>query len=149
MRFNQMKISLVFSILLLFIFCWTAYEALQFAELARYFPLYVSVLGITLVVIELISSIVKNIKNPGNKTEFHPQLKEAFKYILWIVSFLLLIYIVGFKIATAIFLLSFLILESKFKLVKALLSVAAVIFFLIIFGDYYMNLNWPDNLLNL
>lgn len=149
MRCNQAKISLIFSFLLLMIFCWTTYEALQFAELARYFPLYVSVVGIILVLIELISSILKNKKLQNDKTEFHPQLQRAFKYILWIVSFLLVIFIAGFKIATVIFLLTFLTLESGFKLTKAVIAVVAVMFFLIVFGDYYMSLNWPKNLLNL
>ena len=72
----------------------------------------------------------------------------ALKYLLIIIGFLVLIYIFGIFVGTAIYLFCFLYFETKFGLVKSIISVAIVIGFIMIFGDV-MNLYWPKSLLNL
>ncbi|WP_227937156.1 tripartite tricarboxylate transporter TctB family protein [Alkalihalobacillus deserti] len=150
MELTRSKINFIFLGLLIVVFVYTFIDALHFAEAARFFPLYVSASGIVLISLELIITFFKTKKQShGDPTLFHPHLKLALRYIAWVGSFLLLIFIMGFKLAAVLFLLAFLKMESGFSWIKTVIAIACVMLFFIIVGDWYLNLNWPKNLLNL
>ncbi|ARK29763.1 tripartite tricarboxylate transporter TctB family protein [Halalkalibacter krulwichiae] len=149
MGLTRSKINVIFLGFMLVVFIWAFIEARQFAEAARFFPLYISAVGIILLSLELAITFIRLKKQATpDGTLFHPNLKLALKYMGWVGAFLLCIYIIGFKVASALFLLTFLKIESNFTWFRTVLSVALVVLFLIVFGDWYLNLNWPKNLLN-
>jgi hypothetical protein len=144
---NKEKCSLLFSVCLFALFCWMAWEAMGFAELARFFPLYISIGGAALTLVDIILRIIKLNANKNTKSEpVHEHPLSVLKYVIWIIGFLFLIYLLGFLIATTIFLFSFLYIESKFKVVKAFLSVTIAMVAIISFGNV-MTLHWPKGLL--
>lgn len=145
---NKEKVSLVFSVFVFLLFCWVAIEALSFRELARFFPFYISIIGAILMFIDIIVTVVKMMKNRERSNEpLHENLPVAFKYLIIIVSYLVLIYLVGIFVGTAIYLFAFLYFETRLGLLKTTISVALVVAGIMVFGDV-MNLYWPKSLLD-
>lgn len=143
---NKQKVSLVFSVALFLLFCWTAMETQNFRELARFFPYYISILGAILTLIDIIIKVVKMRREKSSEV-LHQNIPGVIKYSLIICAYLLLIYLVGIVIGTAIFLFSFLYFEAKLGIVKTTISVAVVVAGIIVFGDV-MNLYWPRSFLD-
>jgi hypothetical protein len=144
---NKERYSLIFSIAVFLLFCLMAWEARGFAELARFFPLYISIGGAVLALADIVFKIIKLTSNKNQKSEIvHDKPLSVIKYIIWIIGYLVLISLVGFIAATAIFLFAFLLIEAGFKLIKAFISVAVAIVGIISFGNY-MTLFWPKGLL--
>jgi hypothetical protein len=144
---NKEKYSLIFSVFVLILFCWMAWEARGFAELARFFPLYISIGGAVLALVDIILRIIKLNRNKNNESEsVHDKPLSVLKYFIWIVGFLVLIYLLGFLVATTIFLFAFLYIEAGFKLIKTFLSVTVTMVAIISFSNV-MTLYWPKGLL--
>lgn len=148
MSISKSKVSLVFTVLLTLLFIWFALEATTFSERARFFPLYISLIAILFVVIELVLTFTRFFSKKEEVSSFHPNLIEAIKYIGWIMLLLGLIYLVGFKVGASVFLGAFLYFVTGFKWWRVLVAVAITFTCLFLFGDYYMNLHWPRNLMN-
>lgn len=145
---SKEKLSIVFSLLVIALFCWAALEAQQFRELARFFPFYISIMGAIIVFAELLLQIRRQNRSIKLKRPIHENLPMALKYLLVIIGFLVLIYIFGIFVGTAIYLFGFLYFETKFGLVKSIISVVIVVAVIMFFGNV-MNLYWPKSLLNL
>lgn len=153
--------SLVFTLFLFVIFTWAAIEANNFSDLASFFPLFTAIIAANLA---LVSSIIQAINiyrvKKGTLTESEQeeeavelQSEEAslgtiFYYVGWVAGYVLIIYLFGLLIATAVFLIAFFIIESRFKIWKTLLFTAVVITLIISFGNL-MNLYWPTGIFNL
>lgn len=145
---NKEKVGVIFSLLVFGMFCWAAVEAQNFRELARFFPFYIAVIGALLTFIDLVIRVIKMVRNKEKvAAPLHENLPAALKYLLIIISFLVLIYIFGIFIGTAIYLFAFLYFETKLGLLKSIISVAVVVVGVMIFGDV-MNLYWPQSLLD-
>lgn len=145
---SKERLSILFSIIIFVIFCWAAIEAQEFRELARFFPFYIAIMGAIVVLADLLLQLRRQSKNKKPGRVLHENLPAALKYLLIMISFLVCVYIFGIFVGTAIYLFCFLYFETKFGLVKSIISVAVVIAFIVIFGDV-MNLYWPKSLLNL
>jgi hypothetical protein len=145
---SKEKLSIIFSILVFAIFGLAALEAQNFRELARFFPFYIAIMGAIVVLADLIVQLRRRSKSKKPEKALHENLPAALKYLLIIIGYLVLIYIFGIFIGTAIYLFCFLYFETKFGLIKSIISVAIVIGFIMLFGDV-MNLYWPKNLLGL
>lgn len=134
-------LSIVFSFSILLLFILMAIEAHGFQKLARYFPFYISLCGVVLASVLVFIDLTKLRKTKERIINF-----IAIKYIVYIVAYFAAIMIVGFMAATVLFLLVFLLVESKFKIWSAVLSVAITLGFLNLFG-YYLNLEWYSGIL--
>ncbi len=140
--------SLIFTTLLTLLFIWGAVEATTFTDKARFFPLYISIIATIFVITELMLTVTRLVKKESDSSSFHPNLMEALKYMGWMLFLLGAIYLVGFKVGAVVFLGAFLYFVTGLKLRKILVIVAVTFICMYIFGDYYMNLHWPGNLMN-
>lgn len=142
-------LNLTFSAFLFILFTFAMLEALTFSKLAQFFPLYISIAGSVLTLIYLITQLIDLYKQKtadGQKVEI-PILKPL-RYIGWILGYLLLIYIAGMLIATALFLLVFLKVESNLTLLQTIISVTIILVGILIISPA-LNIYWPTNLLGL
>lgn len=147
MNQSKQKVNFIFTLFLAITFIYCAIEAMKFSEKAQFFPLYISILAIILVLIELIMTSVSTFKRKYTSQPLHPHLKKVIFYLGLILLLLGLIRIIGFKIGSTIFVTFFLWLLADFKWVKAIVAGIIVFLCLEFFGDYYMNLYWPQNLM--
>lgn len=144
---NKSLANIIFTAFIFILFTAAALESLTFSRLAQFFPLYISIAGSVLSLIYLIKIIIEHVKQ-SSPEERHEQLQilKPLRYIGWILGYLLLIYVFGMLIATAVFLFVFLILESKMKVLSSVLSVA-VMLVLITYLSAAINIAWPSSLL--
>jgi hypothetical protein len=140
------KLSLIFSSAIFLLFSWMAWEALNFKELARFFPQYIAIGAAILAFIDIFIKIRKLLKGKQDHDPLHENMAAVVKYIVWIISYLIMIYLVGLVLATAIFLTVFLTVEAKLGLIKTGISVGVVLIVIMVFGDV-MKLYWPRSLL--
>ncbi|MGO4888423.1 tripartite tricarboxylate transporter TctB family protein [Anaerobacillus sp. MEB173] len=139
--------STLFSFCLFLLFGALALEAMTFSRLAKFFPLYITVAGAILCLIYTIILLRTLVKKEGLPEELKKlQFTKPLKYLSWLLGYVVLVYIVGFLVATGLFLAAFLYLESKFSVVKTAISISIVLVCLILFSDV-MNLYWPKSLL--
>ena len=141
--------SIIFTFFLFLLFTGLALEAMTFSRLAKFFPLYITLAGAILSFIYTFVQIRTLVKKEGLPEELKKlKFKRPFIYLAWLLGYVGLIYIVGFLLATALFLGAFLYFESKFTIIKTSISISIVLVFLILFSDV-MNLYWPRSLLGL
>ena len=138
--------ELLFTTFLFILFTIAMFDAMTFSKLARFFPLYISVAGTALSLIYLIRQIVTIIRNKGITGTEVFSFARPLRYIGWILAYLLLIYITGLLPATAIFLFSFLILESGMTLIRSGISVIVVLVAISSLSSA-LGIYWPSNLL--
>lgn len=141
-------LAVLFSFLQLIIFGWMAWEAAHFSELARYFPFYIALIATILVLIDVISGIRKWRRSRSKGQPFHHNMRGLFKYVGWICSYIGLIYLVGFMLATAMFLFMFLYVEARLRVTRIALSISIVMVVLLLFS-HFIQLYWPQNVLNM
>jgi small-conductance mechanosensitive channel len=148
---KEMK-SILFTSFLFVIFCLMAFEAHTFADKAKFFPFFVAIGAAFIALVSILLQSVELVKNKKRKEEVDEEetaeVKKLIKYILWVVGFVALIYVIGFMLATILFLVVFLLVESKFRIHTTLISTALVIGVLVLFGNV-MNLYWPTGLLGI
>jgi TRAP-type C4-dicarboxylate transport system permease small subunit len=138
---KKLSFPLAFSVFLLLIFIFMIYQALEFQILARYFPLTIASLGAVLLVVEIIFQL-KNKETTKKNEEIN---SNTLKYLAWIVGYMILIFIIGFILATIVFLFAFFKTESGYSLIKNIITTAVVIGVIFIL-EYFLNLNWPTGL---
>ncbi|QQK76267.1 tripartite tricarboxylate transporter TctB family protein [Salicibibacter cibarius] len=155
----KLKLSIVFSVILFFIFASVTWRSLDFSPTAMYFPLVVGVAGILLSAINILSqsrSFFRH-KRQGttpndqeNTNEYEIPMTHKFKVaavnFLWVASFFLLIFLLGFKIAAASFITAFLKKRTDFNWLAIVLSVVLIIGLLITFEEV-MTLQFPQGIL--
>jgi len=144
---NKSKYSLVFTVFLFILFVCLAWQASHFGELARFFPLYISIGGAVLTLAEVVVQLRRVIKESKDHVEtVHDSPWLVLKYLFWVLGYLGVIYIVGFIIGTAVYLLTFLYFETKFSIVKSAFGAAVAVSLLLLFGEV-MTLYWPEGML--
>jgi len=141
--------NIIFSAFLFLLFTLAMVEALTFSQLAQFFPLYISIAGSALSLIYLITQLITFYKQKAAQGE---QIKlpilKPLRYIGWVLGYLLLIYIGGLLLATAIFLFIFLIFESKMTFLQTSISVIVVLVGVSVLSSA-LNIYWPTNILGL
>ncbi|MBS3976740.1 MAG: tripartite tricarboxylate transporter TctB family protein [Syntrophomonadaceae bacterium] len=146
------KYQIMFTVAILLVFLWTAWEALGFAKQARFLPLYVSLVAIPLVIAQLFLEIKNKATNDSsaNSAEDFNALKERMPALLvymgWVLGYVLLIYLLGFLVATGIFLFAFLKRESGMTLVQTITGVVITLGFIVFFGRV-LHMYWPEGIL--
>jgi flagellar biosynthesis protein FliP len=144
------KYSLIFSCFLFVLFSGAAWQAYHFVELARFFPFYISIVAAIVSLGEMLLIIRKIKKRKGeaeNSLEDSKQSGSVVKYMIWIVAYIVIIIVLGFLPATVLFLFAFLYFETKFSLVKSLLSVAITMTVITIIANI-MTLYWPKGIVH-
>lgn len=147
---KEMK-SILFTSFLFILFCLMALEANTFVDKAKFFPFFVAIGAAFLSFVSIILQTIdfrKGSKDKQSDEEESGELKEVLRYVFWIVGFIALIYIIGLMLATIIFLLVFLLIESKFRVVTTIFSTALVIGGLLLISNI-LNLYWPTGLLGI
>lgn len=146
---NKALANILFTafIFLLFTFAWV--EATTFSRLAQFFPLYISIAGSIVSLVYLIKTIIDYRKETtAEERHEHVLILLPFRYIGWVIGYLIMMYIFGFLISTSIFLFVFLIFESKMKIIESMVSVAIVLF-VVSYLSAAINIAWPSSLLGL
>lgn len=139
--------SILFTICLMLVFSYTAWEASSFNRLAQFFPYYLSIIAAFCCFISGLTQIIVLIKErKKGQSKDILQFLAPLRYIGWIFGYVLLIYLVGLMVATGIYLMLFLIIESKIKVWKSLATTVFVLIALSVFSGY-LNLYWPSNIM--
>ncbi|QQK80413.1 tripartite tricarboxylate transporter TctB family protein [Salicibibacter cibi] len=156
----KLKLSIVFCIILFLIFASVTWISLDFSPTAMYFPLVVGVAGTLFSAINILSQVrtLFHYKRQGatpndqeNGNEYEIPMTHKFKVaainFLWVASFFLLIFILGFKIAAAGFITAFLKKRTDFNWLAIIVSVVLIVGLLIIFENV-MALEFPKGILH-
>ncbi|WP_424475251.1 hypothetical protein [Oceanobacillus kimchii] len=144
---NKEYLNLIFSGFLFITFTFAIIESITFSKLAQFFPLYISIAGSALTFIYLISQIYIVYKQKvENVKQFNISLLKPLRYIGWVIGYLILIYIGGLMLATAIFLALFLTIESRMSYLQTSISILIVLFGVTLLS-YALDIYWPTNLL--
>ncbi|WP_461179187.1 hypothetical protein [Virgibacillus ainsalahensis] len=147
MSISKSKVNLIFTILLALLFTWLAVEATTFNERAKYFPLYISIIALIFVIVDLVLSSIRFSRKKEGALPFHPHLLSALMYMGWMLLLLWFIYLVGFKVGSSAFLAAFLFFVTRWQWWKVIMAVIIAFSCMYLFGDIYMNLHWPANLM--
>ena len=169
---------LLFGGLLLALFLYAAWEALTFPRLARYLPLYISVAGSAITAAYLGAEMLRTRRrrapekpsappsaagvaaadNPlkaalASSTtvdlETSPPWGRAGYFFLWTVGFALAIWVLDVRATAPLFVASFLYVEADVRRPRALLLAAAGALIGLIAIGTYMQLRWPESLIQL
>ncbi|MGV2619811.1 UNVERIFIED_CONTAM: tripartite tricarboxylate transporter TctB family protein [Halobacillus marinus] len=144
---DKQKLNIAFTIFLFALFTWAAITALSFSRLAQFFPIYVSTAGSIVTGLYLCSEIIKYVKQKDKKHQ-KVLIVQPLIYLAWIVGYVIMIYIIGVLAASAVFLMTFLVKESRFTIGKAAYSTGITIVALIVLSSF-MKIAWPESLLGL
>lgn len=158
-------LRLGFSLFILCVFAYAAFDAWDFSRRARYMPLYVSVGGMVLSLLLISLDLWRARSADGRVPQrrgvaiedlaaedfFSPEderhrLKVTSYYLLWMVGYVGLIAVIGVPTASALFLGLFLRIESRMKLPAIALSIAGMLIGLLAL-THLMNLRWPSSLM--
>lgn len=145
---NKNLLDLVFTGFLFVIFSLAAVGALEFSRLAQFFPLYVSVAGAVFSGIYLLKQLIQFLRTRTEEEREIISFTKPLRYIAWFLGYIGLIYVSGLLVATAVFLFTFLIVESKMTVLKTSLSVVAVLGLVSIVSSL-LGIYWPQNILGL
>ncbi len=162
--YSWMRISMDFGVLVLF--AWMFLVAMDFARMARYFPLSISAAATVLAAINLAVDL-RRVRTRGtaldeaasqesrslesgttSTDEAARQFRATLRYLTWILGYVAAVAIAGMLVATAVFLIAFLLVEAKTRWWLALVGSAAALGVLIAVSSV-LNLRWPPNLLGL
>jgi putative tricarboxylic transport membrane protein len=147
---------LVFLLLVTGVFAWVMVTSTGFPRLSRIFPNTVATAALVLCVAELIRMLVHRLvlarrRPPDEAADEGPSLIEqagkAATYIAWIVGYYVGIYVLGFVVASALFVAAFITVLGGVRPFVAVLGTAALITFLLVFGGA-LNLHWPQGLID-
>lgn len=147
--------SVMFSVFIFLLFLFGAWQAYSFSELAKFFPYYIAIVGAVLALIIVIVSIVSIQKEKegvkqvdsvdSSEQDSDEDGKLTLRYMAWFTGYIVLIYVIGFLAATTLFLILFLYLETKYSVLKILISVIATHTVIYLFSSA-INLYWPEGI---
>ena len=153
---TKTKLSFSFNGFLLLIFCYAIYTSLGFLNLAKPYPLTISIIGVVLTLVNAVRLIPKILReNRGDyvaaeENEYEIAVTHEFKIaslnFLWFLGYLVGIFLIGFYIATVIFITVFLKKKTDFSWFNVVLSLVITIAGLLIF-DFIMRIDFPLGLL--
>ena len=157
------KARIGFDSMALLLFLWMAYEARDFARLARVFPLTISLIAVVLGSVNLGMSIWRYrtegvlIGTDAPKTAVAQGgegddalvvsgVLRALYYLGWTLGYALLIWLIGLVVATLVFVVVFLLVEAKASWVLISVGGTATVGVLLLISEV-MDLAWPDSLI--
>ncbi|WP_431801588.1 tripartite tricarboxylate transporter TctB family protein [Halobacillus andaensis] len=143
---TKQTLNLIFTFCIFIVFVWGAFTALTFSRLAQFFPLYVSIAGSIVSGIYLVKEVIKIRKQKDQGSHPKVLIIKPIIYTGWIVGYVITISLVGLFIASTIYLISFLLIESKFTFFKALYSTGIALVLITVLSNL-LNIAWPQSVL--
>ncbi|WP_101845166.1 tripartite tricarboxylate transporter TctB family protein [Halobacillus sp. Marseille-P3879] len=143
---TKQTLNLIFTFCIFIVFVWGAFTALTFSRLAQFFPLYVSIAGSIVSGIYLVKEVIKIRKQKDQGSHPKVLIIKPIIYTGWIVGYVITISLVGLFIASTIYLISFLLIESKFPFFKALYSTGIALVIITVLSNL-LNIAWPQSVL--
>ncbi|WP_406944141.1 tripartite tricarboxylate transporter TctB family protein [Halobacillus sp. SY10] len=143
---TKQTLNVIFTFCIFIVFVWAAVTALTFSRLAQFFPLYVSIAGSLVSGIYLVKEVAKIIKQKNQGSHPKVLIVKPIVYIGWIVGYVITISLVGLFVASTIYLIAFLLIESKFTFVKALYSTGIALVIITVLSNL-LNIAWPQSVL--
>jgi hypothetical protein len=149
----------VFLVLVALVFAWAGWQAASFPPRARIFPQTVAWAALLLALIEISKSMIVRMRRGAGKTiaqgetedtgraALREQLVAGAPYLLWIVAYYVGIYLLGFFVASGVFVLLFLNRVGQVRWPVAVVATAPLLAALFLLGSA-MNLSWPGGLLS-
>lgn len=150
-------LRLGFLVFWLVVFVGAAFVARQHPPAVGRFPFYVSLAGVLLVLLDAIlfirnpSKAVKDDTGDLKAAEGQDDaasLRRALKYMAWMASLLVMIRLIPYGVATALFVVAFYRIEAKTSWRTALFA-ALVATIVILILSSVLALRWPESLLSM
>ncbi|WP_082235498.1 tripartite tricarboxylate transporter TctB family protein [Halobacillus massiliensis] len=142
---TKQSLNIIFTFFIFIVFIWAAVTALTFSRLAQFFPLYVSIAGSIVSGIYLVMEVLKIMKQKDKSSHSKVLIIKPIVYIGWIIGYVFTIFLVGLFIASAIYLITFLLIESKFTFFKALYSTGIALVIISVISNL-LNIAWPQSI---
>ncbi|GGF28158.1 hypothetical protein GCM10010954_29070 [Halobacillus andaensis] len=143
---NKQTLNVIFTFCIFIVFVWAAVTALTFSRLAQFFPLYVSIAGSIVSGIYLVKEVIKIRKQKDQGSHPKVLIIKPIIYTGWIVGYVITISLLGLLIASTIYLIAFLLIESKFTFFKALYSTGIALVIITVLSNL-LNIAWPQSVL--
>jgi asparagine N-glycosylation enzyme membrane subunit Stt3 len=150
---------LVFLGLVALVFSWAGWEAVSFPPRARIFPQTVAFAALALALIEIARTLIARRrgraeamptaeqKGESKRPTLHEQVVAGAPYVLWIAAYYVGIYLVGFLVASGMFVFLFLNRVGRVRWLAALGATAPLLAAMLAIGAA-MNLSWPTGLIS-
>ena len=136
--------SVVFTLVVLLVAMAALYETRSFPYLGAIFPVAATIPAIFMAVAQLVIETRATREAPGIETR--KKVKLALGYFVSLASFLLTILLLGFAIATAIFIFAFLYGWVRMRWFSAVVYTGVVVG-LVVFMSRLLGLYWPQGIL--
>lgn len=122
--------------------------AKQFPATAQKFPNALLITGLGFTVLHLIRALLSKNTYPKDVTDkgIANQFSKITPYIIWIIGYYLLIFCFGLVIASALFVIAFLIRQANMAWYYSVFS-AFIVVTLMLFIGKLLSLKWPFGLL--
>jgi len=154
---TKSKASILLSALFFVLFSSLCIMSTQYSQMAMYFPFFISLMASIAAFCNTILEYVKYRRVKRNDEAEEPIENEydtpiqyetivAAKNFLWILFYLIAIFLVGFVVGTAVFLLAFFKFKTDFNWLKIAIAIAVVMGF-IYFLETLLPLHWPSGIL--
>jgi hypothetical protein len=150
---------LVFLALVALLLFWAGWGAVSFPPRARIFPQTVAFAALGLALIELTRTLIawtrgrtEAMPTPeptgeSKRPALHEQVVAGAPYVLWIVAYYVGIYLVGFVVASGVFVFLFLNRVGSLRWLAAVGATAPLLAAMLALGTA-MNLSWPTGLIS-
>jgi len=145
----------VVSVGLVIVFAYALWEATGFLTSARLLPLAAAIPGLALGVVQIVQEVRgrsvpvgedEDQETPADPDRLARVRKIALVYLLGIALYYVLVYLVGFRIASAAYMLALLLIAARMRPLPAVLYTVATMLFIEWFGGL-LGLRWPAGVL--
>jgi hypothetical protein len=157
---NKVFEQFVFLLLIAGWFTFAAWQTINFPRLARTFPLFVTIGGLLLTIIEFGRTFYhcrsQSENPPRDDDPNHPSyiasigesLPKAFPYLLWLGGYYIGIFLVGFVVASGLFIVLFLVFIARARFWFSLAGAGLLITGILVLGRL-LGLLWPRGIAEL
>ena len=136
--------SVLFTLVVLVVVAAALYEAQDFPHLGAIFPMAATIPAIFMAAAQLVLEVRATREAPGIETR--RKIRLALGYFFSLVLYLLLIWLVGFGIATTLYTFGFLYGWSQMRWFHALIYTGVVVGLMLVMNRL-LGLYWPEGML--
>ncbi|NIP59197.1 MAG: hypothetical protein GWM92_14435 [Gemmatimonadetes bacterium] len=139
--------QLVFVCVMGLLFLWAAWHARTFPDRSRIFPQVVAAVAFLLSLLAVARDLRAGVREEVHGgTPFTARLRSALPYLLWLGGYYAALWLLGFPIATGVFVVAFLGIEGELSWWKAALGAAVLVAVLSLLW-WTLELQWPEGLI--
>ena len=138
--------QIIFTALIALVFAAALWLSQDFPSSGRRFPRLICIAALIISGIQLLRLLFfkQGLLQKGSGVV--SQFLKVYPYIFWILGYYLLIFVFGFIIASALFIVAFLISYGKMRWYMAVLATVVVVALVFFLGDI-LSLRWPNGLI--